>query len=142
MATHRIAVIEGDGIGKEVIPQGQRVLEAAARRHGFALEWTHFPWDCASWPKTGRIMPADGIETLAKFDAIYLGAVGWPGVPDHVSLWDMLIPIRRAFHQYVNLRPARLFAGVTSPLRDRKPGDIDLWIVRENVEGEYSQIGG
>jgi len=142
VTTHRIAVIEGDGIGKEVIPEGQRVLEAAARRHGFAIEWTHFPWDCASWPKTGRIMPADGIATLSQFDAIYLGAVGWPGVPDHVSLWDMLIPIRRAFHQYVNLRPARLFAGVASPLRDRKPGDIDLWIVRENVEGEYSQIGG
>ncbi|MBM3486006.1 MAG: tartrate dehydrogenase [Alphaproteobacteria bacterium] len=142
MKTYRIAVIPGDGIGKEVIPEGQRALEAAARRHNFAIRWTEFPWDCASYPRTGRIMPADGIDQLAGFDAIYLGAVGWPGVPDHVSLWDMLIPIRRSFRQYVNLRPARLFAGVSSPLRDRKAGDIDIWVVRENVEGEYSQIGG
>ena len=142
MARHKIAVIPGDGIGKEVVPEGIRVLEAAARRFGITLEWTQFPWDCADYPKTGRIMPEDGIERLGGFDAIFLGAVGWPGVPDHVSLWGMLIPIRRKFRQYVNLRPVRLLEGVVSPLRDRKPGEIDFIVVRENNEGEYSEIGG
>ena len=142
MAVHKIAVIPGDGIGKEVVPEGQRVLEAAGRKHGFVLNWTNFPWDCSDYVRTGRIMPEDGIDLLADFDAIYLGAVGWPGVPDHVSLWGMLIPIRRNFHQYVNLRPCRLFAGVTSPLAGRTPDDIDFYVVRENVEGEYSEIGG
>jgi tartrate dehydrogenase/decarboxylase/D-malate dehydrogenase len=142
MGSHRIAVIAGDGIGKEVVPEGMRVLEAAGAKFGVTLEWTEFPWDCADYGKTGRIMPEDGIEQLAKFDAIYLGAVGWPGVPDHVSLWDMLIPIRRRFDQYVNLRPVRLLEGVASPLAGRKPGDIDFLVVRENVEGEYSEIGG
>jgi tartrate dehydrogenase/decarboxylase / D-malate dehydrogenase len=142
MATHRIAVIAGDGIGKEVVPEGIRVLEAASARFGFGLDWTEFPWDCSGYARTGRIMPEDGIAQLAGFDAIFLGAVGWPGVPDHVSLWDMLIPIRRSFDQYVNLRPVRLLDGVTGPLRDRGPADIDFLVVRENVEGEYSEIGG
>jgi tartrate dehydrogenase/decarboxylase / D-malate dehydrogenase len=139
---HRIAVIPGDGIGKEVLPEGMRVLEAAGRRFGFELAWTQFDWSCESYTKTGRMMPEDGLEQLRAFEAIYLGAVGWPGVPDHVSLWGLLIPIRRGFHQYVNLRPVRLLRGVRSPLRDRGPADIDMLIVRENNEGEYSEIGG
>ncbi len=142
MSPHRIAVVPGDGIGKEVVPEGLRVIEAAAGRFDIALSWTEFGWDCADYGRTGRIMPEDGLDILAEFDAIYLGAVGMPGVPDHVSLWDMLIPIRRRFDQYVNLRPVRLFEGVRSPLADRRPDDIDMMIVRENVEGEYSQIGG
>ena len=142
MPAHSIAVIAGDGIGKEVMPEGQRVLEAAGRRFGIEFEWTEFPWDCSEYETTGRIMPEDGIARLAPFEAIYLGAVGMPGVPDHVSLWGMLIPIRREFHQYVNLRPARLFEGVNSPLAGKTPADIDFYVVRENVEGEYSEIGG
>ncbi len=140
--THRIAVIPGDGIGKEVLPEGMRVLEAAGRRFGFELAWTQFDWSCESYAKTGRMMPDDGLDQLRAFEAIYLGAVGWPGVPDHVSLWGLLIPIRRGFHQYVNLRPVRLLRGVRSPLRDRGPADIDMLIIRENNEGEYSEIGG
>ncbi len=142
MTKYRIAVIAGDGIGKEVVPEGLRVLEAAAGRHDIDFEWTEFPWDCADYARTGRIMPEDGIDQLSGFDAVFLGAVGWPGVPDHVSLWDMLIPIRRSFNQYVNLRPVRLLEGVRSPLADRQPSDIDFLVVRENVEGEYSTIGG
>ena len=142
MSAHRIAVIPGDGIGKEVVPEGLRVLEAASARFGIDLDFTQFDWDCSDYSETGRIMPEDGLDRLAEFDAIFLGAVGMPGVPDHVSLWDMLIPIRRRFDQYANLRPARLFEGVRSPLADRPPEDIDMMIVRENVEGEYSQIGG
>lgn len=142
MAEHKIAVIPGDGIGKEVMPEGIRVLEAAGRRFGIDFAWTEFDWDCGDYETTGRIMPEDGIAQLAGFDSIYLGAVGMPGVPDHVSLWGMLIPIRREFHQYVNLRPARLFDGVTSPLAGKGPEDIDFFVVRENVEGEYSEIGG
>jgi len=140
--THRIAVIPGDGIGREVVPEGIRVLEAAGRRFGFDFEWTHFDWSCEVYTKTGRMMPEDGLDRLRVFDAIFLGAVGFPGVPDHVSLWGLLIPIRRAFRQYVNLRPVRLLPGVRSPLVGRKPGEIDLVIVRENNEGEYSEIGG
>jgi len=139
---HRIAVIPGDGIGKEVVPEGQRVLEAAARRFGFELAWTEFDWSCERFAKTGRMMPEDGLEQLAACDAIFLGAVGAPGVPDHVSLWGLLIPIRRTFRQYVNLRPVRLLRGVRSPLADRSPAEIDMVIVRENNEGEYSEIGG
>ena len=142
MSNYRIAVIPGDGIGKEVVPEGERVLDAAGARFGLTFEWTEFPWDCSTYAETGRIMPEDGIEQLTPFDAIFLGAVGWPGVPDHVSLWDMLIPIRRRFEQYVNLRPVRLMKGVATPLRDREPGDIDFYVVRENNEGEYSEIGG
>jgi tartrate dehydrogenase/decarboxylase/D-malate dehydrogenase len=139
---HRIAVIPGDGIGKEVVPEGQRVLEAAARRFGFELQWTEFDWSCERFTKTGRMMPEDGLEQLAAHEAIFLGAVGAPGVPDHVSLWGLLIPIRRTFQQYVNLRPVRLLRGVRSPLADRSPAEIDMVIVRENNEGEYSEIGG
>ena len=139
---YRIALIPGDGIGNEVVPEGQRVLEAAARRYGFELTWQHFDWSCERFAKTGRMMPEDGLDRLRLFDAIYLGAVGYPGVPDHVSLWGLLIPIRRGFRQYINLRPVRLLQGVETPLKDRRPGDIDFYVVRENNEGEYSEIGG
>ena len=139
---HRIAVIPGDGIGKEVVPEGMRVLEAAGRRFGFELEWTTFDWSCERYAKIGSMMPEDGLEQLRKFEAIFLGAVGFPGVPDHVSLWGLLIPIRRGFQQYVNLRPVRLLPGVRSPLAGRSSADIDMVIVRENNEGEYSEIGG
>jgi tartrate dehydrogenase/decarboxylase / D-malate dehydrogenase len=139
---HRIAVIPGDGIGKEVVPEGIRVLEAAGRRFGFDLEWTTFDWSCERYAKIGSMMPEDGLEQLRKFEAIFLGAVGFPGVPDHVSLWGLLIPIRRGFQQYVNLRPVRLLPGVRSPLAGRSSADIDMVIVRENNEGEYSEIGG
>src|ERR671923_897494 len=139
---HRIALIPGDGIGKEVVPAAARVLDVAGKRFGFDFEWTTFDWSCETYTRTGRMMPEDGLERLASFEAIFLGAVGFPGVPDHVSLWGLLIPIRRGFRQYVNLRPVRLMPGVPSPLRDRKPGDIDFWVVRENNEGEYSSIGG
>ena len=142
MSTYRIAVIPGDGIGKEVMPEGLRVLEAAGSKFGIDYDLVHFGWNCDDYAKTGRIMPENGIDQLRPFDAIFLGAVGMPSVPDHVSLWGMLIPIRREFMQYVNLRPARLLPGVTSPLANRGPKDIDMLIVRENVEGEYSQIGG
>lgn len=140
MKTFRIAVLPGDGIGTEVIPQGIEVLESASRDTEFRFEWTEFDWSCETFKKTGRMMPENAIDTLAAFDAIYLGAVGFPGVPDHVSLWGMLIPIRRGFDQYVNLRPVRQFEGMTSPLR--KSEEIDFIVVRENVEGEYSSIGG
>jgi tartrate dehydrogenase/decarboxylase/D-malate dehydrogenase len=139
---HRIAAIPGDGIGKEVVPEGQRVLDAAARRFGFELEWQYFDWSCEVYARTGRMMPEDGLEQLAAFEAIFLGAVGFPGVPDHVSLWGLLIPIRRGFQQYVNLRPVRLLEGARTPLAGRGPADIDMMIVRENNEGEYSEIGG
>ncbi|MEM7226538.1 MAG: tartrate dehydrogenase [Pseudomonadota bacterium] len=140
--SYKVAVIPGDGIGKEVVPEGLRVLEAAAGRFGFTLASDHFDWSCETYHKTGRMMPADGLEQIAEHDGIFLGAVGYPGVPDHVSLWGLLIPIRRAFQQYINLRPVRLFEGVRCPLADREPGDIDFMIVRENNEGEYSEIGG
>jgi tartrate dehydrogenase/decarboxylase/D-malate dehydrogenase len=140
--TYKIAAIPGDGIGREVVPEGMRVLEAAGRRFGFALQWREFDWSCERYAKTGSMMPADGLELLRANDAIFLGAVGFPGVPDHVSLWGLLIPIRRGFHQYVNLRPIRLLAGVDTPLKDRRPGEIDFYVVRENNEGEYSEIGG
>lgn len=138
---YRIAVIPGDGIGTEVVPEGIRVLEAAASRFGFDLSWEHFNWSCEYYAKHGRMMPEDGIDQLRGFDAIYLGAVGYPGVPDHVSLWGLLIPIRREFQQYANIRPVRLMPGVRSPLADREPGDIDIVVVRENTEGEYSSRG-
>lgn len=142
MRTHRIAVVAGDGIGREVMPEGLRALDAAGRRFGFEIAATDFDWSCETYAATGRMMPEDGLEQLRPHDAILLGAVGFPGVPDHISLWGLLLPIRRAFDQYVNLRPVRLLAGVNSPLRDVTPGDIDMWIVRENSEGEYSQVGG
>src|SRR5437667_877921 len=142
MAKHRIAVIPGDGIGNEVVPEGIRVLDAAASKYGIEFRWDQFPWSCEWYQKHGKMMPEDGIAQIRKHDAIFLGAVGFPGVPDHVSLWGLLIPIRRSFHQYANVRPVRLMDGVPSPLRDRKPGDIDFWVVRENNEGEYSSVGG
>ena len=138
----RIAVIPGDGIGHEVVPEGIRVLEAVGRKFDLAYEFTTYDWSCERFHKTGAMMPKDGLDQIRDSDAIYLGAVGFPGVPDHVSLWGLLIPIRRDFHQYINLRPVRLFEGLDSPLAGRKPGDIDYWIVRENNEGEYSSIGG
>ncbi len=138
----KIAVVPGDGIGNEVVPEGIRVLEAVGTRFGLGYSWDTYDWSCQRFAKTGAMMPADGLEQIRRHDAIYLGAVGWPGVPDHVSLWGLLIPIRRGFQQYINLRPVRLFAGLKSPLADRKPGDINYWIVRENNEGEYSSIGG
>lgn len=140
--TFRIALIPGDGIGKEVVPEGVRALEAAGRKHGIAFDWTEFDWSCETYRSTGRMMPEDGLDTLKSFDAIFLGAVGFPGVPDHVSLWGLLIPIRRHFRQYVNLRPVRLFEGIPCPLAGRAPGDIDYLVVRENNEGEYSNAGG
>jgi tartrate dehydrogenase/decarboxylase/D-malate dehydrogenase len=142
MKAYRIAVIAGDGIGTEVVPEGIRVLGAAADKFGFKLDWHFFDWSCQCYERTGMMMPADGIEQLSPFDGIFLGAVGQPGVPDHISLWGLLIPIRRSFHQYVNLRPVQLFAGIETPLKNRKPGDIDFCVVRENNEGEYSNIGG
>jgi tartrate dehydrogenase/decarboxylase / D-malate dehydrogenase len=142
MKKQKIAVIPGDGIGKEVVPEGIRVLDAAAAKFDLAFEWEMLPWSCEHYAKTGRMMPEDGLARIRNHDAIFLGAVGFPGVPDHISLWGLLIPIRRQFQQYVNLRPVRLMEGVPSPLRDRKPGDIDFWVVRENSEGEYSAIGG
>jgi tartrate dehydrogenase/decarboxylase/D-malate dehydrogenase len=142
MKTFNIAVIAGDGIGKEVVPEGMRVLEAAGRRFNFQMHWHSFNWSCETYVQTGKMMPDDGLRQLAPFSAIFLGAVGHPSVPDHVSLWGLLIPIRRTFRQYVNLRPVRLFEGIESPLKNWKPGEIDFTIVRENNEGEYSSIGG
>jgi tartrate dehydrogenase/decarboxylase/D-malate dehydrogenase len=137
---YKVAVIAGDGIGREVAPEGMRVAEAAGRRFGFSLVWQEFDWSCERFAKTGSMMPADGLQQLQPFDGIFLGAVGYPGVPDHVSLWGLLIPIRRDFHQYVNLRPVRLLPGIESAVKN--PGPIDFCVVRENNEGEYSTIGG
>ena len=144
MKTHRIAVIAGDGIGNEVMPEGLRVVEAAARKFGIGLAFTTFDWaHCGYYEKHGQMMPADWFEQLRGFDAIFFGAVGWPGkVPDHISLWGSLLKFRRDFDQYVNLRPVRLMPGVPCPLANRKVGDIDFYVVRENTEGEYSAIGG
>ena len=142
--SYTIAVIAGDGIGKEVVPEGLRVLEAAGRRYGFTIkQQCHEFSSCDYYLKHGHMMPEDWQERLIGSDAIFFGAVGWPAtLPDHVSLWGSLLQIRRSFDQYVNLRPARLFAGVPCPLVGRNPGDIDLLIVRENTEGEYSAVGG
>jgi tartrate dehydrogenase/decarboxylase / D-malate dehydrogenase len=142
MKTFKIAVIAGDGIGKEVVPEGIRVLEAAGKRFGFQFDWHPFDWSCERYLATGRMMPENGLQQLRSFDAIFLGAVGHPTVPDHISLWGLLIPIRRTFQQYVNLRPVRLFEGIETPLKNWKPGDIEFVIVRENCEGEYSNVGG
>src|SRR4030081_1772121 len=142
MKTFNIAVIAGGGIGKEVVPEGIRVLEAAGKRFGFQLQCRGFDWSCETFLKTGKMMPSDGLQQLRPFDAIFLGAVGYPSVPGHTSLWGLLIPIRRHSRQYVNLRPVRLFEGIETPLKHWKPGQIDFCIVRENNEGEYSNIGG
>lgn len=139
---HRINLVPGDGIGKEVIPEGVKVLDALAAQHGFGLEFEEFPYSCEYRARHGRMMPGDGISRLSQCDAIYLGAVGYPGVPDHVSLWELLIPIRRSFEQYVCVRPVRLLPGIRSPLAGRTAKDIDFIVVRENNEGEYSEIGG
>ena len=139
MTTHRIAVIPGDGIGAEVVPAALRVLEAVGRRHDLAFRFDELPWGCERYLATGELLPADGLTRLAASDAIFLGAVGDPRVADHVSLWGLLIPIRRHFEQYVNLRPVRLMPGMRSPLSD---GAIDVVVVRENTEGEYSEVGG
>ena len=137
-----IAVIPGDGIGKEVVPEGVRALKVLSGQYDFRVEFTEFPYSCNYYLKHGIMMPEDGIQLLRQFDAILLGAVGYPGIPDHVSLWGLLLPIRRQMQQYVNLRPVRLLPGITSPLANRKPEDIDFYIVRENNEGEYSDVGG
>jgi tartrate dehydrogenase/decarboxylase/D-malate dehydrogenase len=144
MKTHKIAVIAGDGIGKEVMPEGLRALEATARRFDIGLEFTTFEWaDCDYYAKHGKMMPDDWKAQLSGFEAIYFGAVGWPDtVPDHISLWGSLLKFRREFDQYVNLRPVRLMPGVPCPLANKKPGDIDFYVVRENTEGEYSSVGG
>src|ERR1700710_1415314 len=141
---HRIAVIPGDGIGKEVMPEGVRVLEAAAKKFGFKLELDDFDFaSCDYYEKHQKMMPEDWKEKIGKHDALFFGAVGWPAVlPDHVSLWGSLLQFRREYDQYVNLRPVRLMPGVPCPLVGRKPGDIDFWVVRENTEGEYSSVGG
>lgn len=140
---HKIAVIAGDGIGKEVMPEGLRVLEAVAGRHGIQFEWDVLDWSCDYYAKHGRMMPEDWKERIGGHEAIFFGAIGWPdAVPDHVALWESLFKFRREFDQYINLRPVRLMPGVKSPLADRKPGDIDFYIVRENTEGEYSNSGG
>jgi tartrate dehydrogenase/decarboxylase/D-malate dehydrogenase len=142
MKTYRIAVIAGDGIGQEVVPEGMRVLEAAGSKFGIAFAWDEFPWSCEYRAKHGRMMPEDGLDTIRRHDAIFFGACGFPGVPDHISLWELLIPMRRQFDLYVNLRPVRLMPGIRSPLVGRNVGDIDFLVVRENTEGEYSSIGG
>ena len=143
MPHHRIAVIAGDGIGKEVVPEGLRCLDAVARKYNIAFQWDEFDWSCDYYLKHGTMMPEDWKAKIGGHDAIFFGAVGWPEkVPDHVSLWGSLLKFRREFDQYVNLRPARLMPGVQSPLAGRLPGDIDFYIVRENTEGEYSSVGG
>jgi len=142
MAIHRIAVIGGDGIGPEVIDQAIRVVDAAGKKHGAAFEWNRLPWGSAMYKKAGRILPTDGWDTLRKHDAILFGAVGDPEVPDTIPVHQLLLPMRRKFDQYVNLRPAYLFDGVPSPLRDKAPGSIDMLVYRENTEGEYAPIGG
>ena len=142
MSKLKIAVIPGDGIGWEVVPEGIKVLEAVGAIYGLDYEFTEYDWGCERYHKTGKLMPDDGIETLKGFDSIFLGACGYPGVPDHVSLWGLLIPIRREMKQYVNLRPVRMLKGMPCPLSNRGPEDINFWVVRENNEGEYSEIGG
>ena len=136
----RVAVIAGDGIGLEVMPAAIRCLDAVARHHGFEIEWNHLDWGSDLYRRTGAMMPADGIAQLATHDAIFLGAVGAPDIPDTITLWGLLIPIRRSFDLYVNLRPARSLPGIEPVLRVEQP--INMMIVRENTEGEYSEIGG
>jgi tartrate dehydrogenase/decarboxylase/D-malate dehydrogenase len=133
-----IAVIAGDGVGMEVVPEGIKAMEAALPGIHFEL----FGWGSDHYAKTGRMMPEDALETLHRYDAIYLGACGWPTIPDHVSLWGLLLPIRKAFEQYINLRPVRCLPGIKSPLAGRGPNDVDMLFIRENTEGEYSGAGG
>ena len=142
MKTYKIAVIAGDGIGKEVIPAGMKVLQMAAEQGGFALDFTELPWGCDFYLKTGRMLDPDGVDQVLKYDAIYLGAIGDPRVADHISARELILPLRQRLRQYVNLRPMRLLSGITSPLANRGPSDIDMICVRENSEGEYCGIGG
>lgn len=143
---YRIALIPGDGIGREVVPPATAVLDAVGGRHGVTFAYDEFDWSCERYAAEGSMMPADGLDRIRGHDAILLGAIGWHGVPDHVSLWQLLIPIRREFAQYVNLRPITVFEGVPGPLRGAAPGDtdggVDFVVVRENSEGEYSEVGG
>ena len=142
MTSLRIACIPGDGIGQEVLPAACDVLDVVGQAYDLDFTWTHFDWSCERYARDGAMMPEDGIAALAEHDQVFLGAVGFPGVPDHVSLWGLLIPIRRAFGQYVNLRPVLVLPGMVSPLRGVEPGDVDILVVRENSEGEYSELGG
>lgn len=142
MKTYRIGVIPGDGVGKEVIPEGQKALNALGNRFGLKFEFTEFPWGTEYYLSTGKMMPENGLDTLKPFDAIYFGAVGDPKVPDHITLHGLILPIRRGFDQYACERPSYLYSGVISPLAGKKPGDIDLIVIRENTEGEYAPIGG
>jgi len=143
MKNYKIAVIAGDGIGKEVMPEGVRALDAAARKFGISLAFEHFDWSCDNYDRHGWWMPPDWKERIGGHDCIFFGACGWPArVLDHISLWDSLIKFRREFDQYVNLRPVRLMPGVVCPLANRQVGDIDYYVVRENTEGEYSSMGG
>jgi tartrate dehydrogenase/decarboxylase/D-malate dehydrogenase len=139
---YKVALIPGDGIGQEIVPPAVAVMETVASRFGFSFDWTELDWGCDRYLNTGAFMPEDGLESIMDHDSIFLGAVGFPGVPDHISLWGLLIPIRRVMQQWVNLRPVRLMPGVPTPLRDRGPEDIDFMVVRENSEGEYSEAGG
>ncbi len=140
--SYKLTLVPGDGIGREMIPEGVRVLDLLAVQHGFGLKYQEFPYSCDYYREHGRMMPEDGIDRMSQCDAIFLGAVGYPGVPDHVSLWGLLIPIRRSFQQYINVRPVRLLPGIVSPLANRTAEDINFIVVRENNEGEYSEIGG
>ena len=142
VTSYRVAVIRGDGIGHEVIPAGLAAIEAAIRGAGLEMQFTEFPWGCDYYLRHGRMMDEDALARLAPFDAIYFGAVGAPSVPDHISLWQLILPIRQRFDQYVNLRPIRLLPGVPSPLAQRTAADIDMICVRENCEGEYVGVGG
>jgi tartrate dehydrogenase/decarboxylase/D-malate dehydrogenase len=143
MKEHSIAVIPGDGIGREVVPEGVRVLEAVGAKHDLRFKWQEFPWNCDWYKSHGRMCPEDAPDILRKFDAVYFGAVGNPAlVPDHIAVWGLLINFRRWFDLYVNLRPVRLFEGMPCPLAGRKPGDIDYVVIRENTEGEYGNVGG
>lgn len=139
---YAVALIPGDGIGREVVPAAVEVLEAVGRKHGIGFRWTEHDWSCDRYVRTGAMMPADGVDQVREADAILLGAVGSPGVPDHVSLWGLLLPLRRGLRQYACVRPVKLLPGVRTPLAGRGPQDVDFVIVRENNEGEYSQVGG
>lgn len=142
MKNYKVAVIAGDGIGPEVLAEGMKVLTAVAKLDGgFSVDYTEFPWGCQYYLKNGKMMDDDALETLKNFDAIYLGAVGYPGVPDNISLGDLLLKIRRGFDQYVNLRPVKLLKGAPCPLKDAKIDDINMTVIRENSEGEYANVG-
>jgi tartrate dehydrogenase/decarboxylase / D-malate dehydrogenase len=143
MTAYTLAVVPGDGVGREVVPEGLKAIRRAGEVTGsFSIETREYPWSCQYYLESGRMMPEDGLTQLADSDAIFLGAVGYPGVPDHVSLWGLLLPIRQGFDQYVNLRPVEVLDGIPSPLRDKGPGDINILCIRENTEGEYSGLGG